>query len=309
MSVLEMTLGQWTPGVAERLSCVHNDDPTVLKPEHTSGTAGLEVKADGHMSVAYSLMDAALPKWDFFDYDWRLDMRWSGQLLADHLTKEAAGGDRWHIVTHSQGGLILLRAASILTPTVFQKLVHSVVFVGVPFFGCVNALEALLTGVGIGKIPPRVARTWPAIYQMLPRWNVLDDTKIDANLLTNTAWIEAGLMPTNIADLDLDKHIDPRLLRRAHFWDRDAKIDFFEPLRDIHLVRVVNGNNLETGQQVPQFPTIPGPLVMGDTLVPTDLTLNKMPKWAAEEANIKRFRAATHMLLCSDRDVYRWCAQ
>ncbi len=298
------------PETRPLLKCSHSKDPRVLEPEATSGEAGVRLEATGHMSAAYSLLDQSLsPKWTFWDYDWRLDIRYSGQKLARFLRSEAAPEKPWHIVCHSQGGLVLLWAARVLGEDRFAELVHSVVFVGVPFFGTFNALEALTDGYFINKsIPADVARTWPALYQMLPQWGIAGEAEPDGRVLLNETWHEAGLFPPNPDDIDLEKHIDPYLLERARATYHTTHVDSFKFLRKLKYVRVILGRGEDTKVAVSAFPKMtPATLRDGDSLVPHDLTYRLLPGWFRDEANVKRFVAGPHSLLCSDRNVYDWC--
>jgi hypothetical protein len=298
----------------QRLKCAHDVQPHVLEPKPTS----VEIKPHGHMSLAYQPFDAdMLNKWKVWNYDWRLDIRWSGMLLEEHLKKGGVPkpNDRWHIVTHSQGGLVLLWAARRMREDVFAQYVSSVVFVGVPFFGTVNAAAAMLKGTFFGNsIPPETVRTWPSVYQMLPRWNVRSNA-VTPDLLLNGTWSQAGFVPDDGTPLDTRRHIDSSLLARARAWHsavtpgpHQPSGGLFEPLRKLRFVRIVLGEIPEsTGHLLPNFPTVTGPLVVGDTLVPSDVTHSMLPTWVRDAASIRRFPTADHMLLCSDPNVYDWC--
>jgi pimeloyl-ACP methyl ester carboxylesterase len=291
------------------LQCKHSERPSVVRPVATSGKDGVEVVGEGHMSLAYALMDQAARPWTFWDYDWRLDMRFSGQRLHRFLLTQATSGDRWHVVCHSQGGLVLLWAAKALGAEAFASLVRSVVFVGVPFFGTFSALGALVDGTFIAKsIPKQLARTWPSIYQMLPRWNSKDRTKRDADLLLNSSWSAAGLFPPDVANVDAKRHVDPVSLARARAWNGTMNTNQFEALRKLDFVRIVQGQGLGTLVEAPNFPSLAGALeVDGDGLVPDVLTRDLLPDWVRDRASILRMPAGQHSLLCSDSNVYDWC--
>lgn len=291
------------------LQCLHDKEQHVLAPTATSGKAGVSLEAKGHMSLAYALMDQATARWTFWDYDWRLDIRYSGGKLARFLKEKAADGDPWHIVCHSQGGLVLLWAARVLGQDAFARLVDSVVFVGVPFFGTFNALEALTNGYFIREsIPAHVARTWPSLYQMLPQWGVAGAHEPDGQIFLNETWHAAGLFPPNPDDINLNQHIDPYLLERAREMYKTTQVYSFTALAKLKFVRIILGLGEPTKIAVSRFPHMtPASFQDGDSLVPNELTYQLLPNWIREEASIKRFVAGTHSSLCSDQNVYDWC--
>lgn len=297
------------PARRKLLACAHSPRQNVLAPVATSGKPGVEVKAVGHMSLAYALMDRAVPAWAFWDYDWRLDIRFSGQKLARFLQANAASGDRWHLVAHSQGGLVVLWAALALGAEVFARVVHSVVFVGVPFHGTFNALEAITEGYFINKsIPVEVARTWPSLYQMLPRWSIQGRNLKEPTALLNSTWSAAGLFPPSSQPIDLKRHIDPSLLARARAFHQATATDLFTPLSKLRYIRIILGRGEPTRVGLNAFPKLePAVREDGDSLVPDPLTYESLPGWLKDEANIKRFVAGEHSLLCSDPNVYDWC--
>jgi pimeloyl-ACP methyl ester carboxylesterase len=285
------------------LKCSHAADPDVLEP------AGNTITPQGHLKAAYEPFDSAIPGWQFFDYDWRLDIRRSGNELAKWLRASAAGGDRWHIVSHSQGGLVVLAAARALGADTMAQIVQSVCFVGVPFFGTVNALVALLEGTLFGHTVPRnVVRTWPSIYQMMPSWGIFDGTPDKSDLLLLATWGFANLLPGDGEALDLKKHIDPNMLKRASAWRELRTVNYFDALHKLDFVRIIQGNNRDTQLTLPAFPSTAGATISaGDTLVPDELTRSSLPTWVQDTATIRRLPAAEHMFLCSDTRVYGLC--
>src|SRR4029077_19772523 len=56
----------------------------------------------------------------------------------------------------------------------FSKLVSHVAFIGVPFHGTLKSAAGFIKGetlaAPVADAFKRVARTWPALYQMLPTW-------------------------------------------------------------------------------------------------------------------------------------------
>jgi pimeloyl-ACP methyl ester carboxylesterase len=292
-----------TRNAAQELRCEHGVDPNVLEPVRNA------LVARGYMTLAYEPFAHVVPRWTFFDYDWRLDIRYSGKRLAEHLQAEAPNGDRWRLVAHSQGGLVALAAARLLGAEDFARLVQSVCFVGVPFFGTVSALSALLYGTLLGNaIPHDVVRTWPSVYQMLPRWSIAKGNANRADLFLDGTWMKAGLLPAPGESVDLTRHIDRGLLGRARALLQATTTSYFEPLRKLDYIRIIQGNNLDTPFLLPQFPSAEGATtVAGDTLVPDGFTRDRLPSWVQDEATIKRLPSSRHALLCSDPLVFELC--
>ena len=290
-------------GAAQTLRCKHGPDPESLEPLDNP------LVARGYMTLAYEPFAHAFPKWEFFDYDWRLDIRYSGKRLAEQLQAEAPRGDRWRLVAHSQGGLVVLAAARLLGAEELARLVQGVCFVGVPFFGTVNALLALLQGTFFkSSIPKDVVRTWPSIYQMLPRWSVTKGNPNRPELLLDATWMKAGLLPAPGAPVDLSQHIDRGMLERARALHRATSTGYFEPLRKLDFIRIVQGNNLSTPFRLPHFPGTEEVITAdGDSLVPDQFTRDRLPSWVQDEATIRRLPAAEHSQLCSDSNVFGLC--
>jgi pimeloyl-ACP methyl ester carboxylesterase len=288
---------------ARELSSEHGPDPSVLEPLNNA------LVARGHLTLAYEPFEHAFPKWEFFDYDWRLDIRYSGKRLAEHLQAEAPNGDRWRLVAHSQGGLVVLAAAHHLGAETMARLVQGVCFVGVPFFGTVNALTALLSGTFFNNtIPPEVTRTWPSLYQMLPRWSIAQGNPNRPDLFLDATWMNDGLLPAPGAPVELSRHIDRGLLARGRALLQATKTGYFEPLRKLDFIRIIQGNNLETPFLLPQFPSTEGTVhVRGDCLVPDGFTRDRLPSWVQDEATIRRLPAAQHSMLCSEPLVFELC--
>ena len=290
-------------GAAQTLRCKHGVDPEALEPIDNT------LVARGYMTLAYEPFGHAFPKWNFFDYDWRLDIRYSGKRLAEHLQAEAPRGDRWRLVAHSQGGLVVLAAARHLGAEELARLVQGVCFVGVPFFGAVNALLALLEGTFFkSSIPKEVVRTWPSVYQMLPRWSVTRDDPERPELLSEGTWMKAGLLLAPGAPVDLSQHIDRHLLARARALYDATETGYFEPLRELDFIRIIQGNNVPTPFRLPQFPSTQEVIhENGDSLVPDQFTRDRLPSWVQDEATIRRIPAAEHSQLCSDPHVFELC--
>jgi pimeloyl-ACP methyl ester carboxylesterase len=114
-------------------------------------------------------------------YDWRCDLRHNAALLLELLERDKPGDGRWNLVGHSQGGLIIVVASKLLDdPARFESLVARVALLGAPLAGTMRAADALCFGSEeLGKneqaFARALARSWPALYQMLPSWDAILD--------------------------------------------------------------------------------------------------------------------------------------
>ncbi len=249
------------------------------------------------------------PLWHTFDYDWRVDMRVSGKRLADRLRQGADGADAFHLVGHSQGGVVILEAATQLGPKTFGKLVRSVVFFGTPFFGTHNATVALVEGMLFGqKVHAGTARTWPALYQMLPRWD-LETLILDrSRLFLAKLWRESNLLG---AANDTAAGVDPTLLRRGIDWIAGHPAhSMFDPLSEVRWVRFVWGNSRTTTVGFHAFPDlgkasrITG---MGDATVADFQTYRHLPEWVRKRCSHVHLATNAHFLMGNDDNVYSYC--
>jgi pimeloyl-ACP methyl ester carboxylesterase len=302
-------------GHADHLLCSHA--PGQLEPVTTSGVAGASIHATGVHRAAYQpFLDLKFPKYDVFKYDWRLDIRYSGQLLLEFLV-DHHGAEEWDIVCHSQGGLVLLWAAKLAEEhrLKIEEFVRRVVLVGVPTYGTINAAAAILQGVDAmpgAHVPARVVRTWPAIYMSMPVWDV-GFPPAGAQLYLDSTWNGAGLLPPLGQPPDFAKHVDPSLLERAREWRNSRANMWFHPLKGIDGLLIIQGNNIATRASAPQFPDLPdGPIngtaiVRGDSLVPADLTFKLMPTWAQQEASTMYLSVKTHMFMCNEPSMVQLC--
>ena len=190
------------------LSMEHADDPNALAPTRTTLWPGGSITSGPELALVYNQFDG----FDTFLYDWRQDIRRSADLLLEKLTGTA--GDPWRIVCHSQGGLVVVAAASKLAAQkgdddrAFSRLVSHVAFVGVPFHGTLQAADAFIRGetlaAPVAAAFKRVARTWPALYQMLPTWigcvrradHAGVETIQQTNLLYDLPWTGQQMLPS-----------------------------------------------------------------------------------------------------------------
>jgi pimeloyl-ACP methyl ester carboxylesterase len=169
--------------------------PGQLAPAKTSLKPGISIRPGHALQVAYNQVPASF---NHFLYDWRADCRYSAGQLLDFLRERGSPGARWNLVGHSQGGLLIIVASKLLADrAAFAELVASVVLVGAPLAGTINAAHALIEGdqFGSGAKPElqTIMRTWPSLYQMMPAWPAVMDqagqpAPRERQLLAPSAW-------------------------------------------------------------------------------------------------------------------------
>ncbi len=136
-----------------------------------------------------------------FKYDWRQDNVESARQLdafIDRIRDDYRDPQlKVDVIAHSMGGLITryymrYGTVDVLDDNDFPVNMHGasrirrVVLLGTPNLGSVGALRTLIKGykIGLGRIPPEVAATFPSTYQVLPHaitnWFVtLDGRRLD----------------------------------------------------------------------------------------------------------------------------------
>ncbi len=161
---------EWT----QLLSMEHQ--PGIWAPVLTSMEPGTIISADLVVQTPYDRLWNMLK--DVFPYDWRADIRHNAELLNEYLdANPAPAGQRWTLVGHSQGCLVIIAASKLeLLPHDFAKKVQRVILVAPPLAGTMRAANPLLFGLddlgANNQLTTRAPiRTWPALYQMLPTWD------------------------------------------------------------------------------------------------------------------------------------------
>ncbi len=251
------------------LSMEYADDAAIVVPTKTTLFPGGSITAGPVLRLVYNQFDGFEP----FLYDWRQDIRRSADLLLEKLTGTA--GEPWRIVCHSQGGLVVVAAAAKLAAGVddraFSRIVSHVAFIGVPFHGTLQAADAFIKGETLAApVAPafkRVARTWPALYQMLPTWpgcvRVVDGAGKEKIQQTNLLHVEPWA----------DQQMVRSMMERAQNTRRDY---LRAPMANFNGVkkRIFQSRAHPTPDHV--LMSADGLQVMGavpgDTLVPDDLT-------------------------------------
>lgn len=146
-------------------------------------------KVDGYSKIRRVLCDKLKLTMgrDFFEfpYDWRKDNRIAARRLSRFLEQvigerraEGNVGCRAILVTHSMGGLVARYYLEALQGW-GDGLVRSLITMGTPFRGSVNALRTLVNGSSVGPIKieslTAVCRSLPSVYQLLPVFPAYDD--------------------------------------------------------------------------------------------------------------------------------------
>lgn len=274
-----LLLSRVTGGIApivDLLSMEH--DPGQIEPVRSSLRAGTNVTAGPLLDLAYNqVLNDAVP----FPYDWRGDIRNSARQLLDFLVANRPD-DRWRLVGHSQGGLVIAAASKLHAQasgdadpsTAFSELVRDVVLIGVPLHGNVNAAHALVHGEQLGDDVAaefvEVTRTWPSLYQMLPAWS--SGLRDPAGNATHSFLDDAAWADPRYASVDRD------LLARARETRQQVLDRPLEHMGNIGVTIFMARNRGTRGHAVLDDGQIlfPPRDVEGDSLVPYAETLDWM---------------------------------
>jgi hypothetical protein len=150
-------------------------------------------KADGYGSLTNLLLrrftltratDGNLGNFIEFPYDWRLSNQLNAQLLADLVIPCL---DRWRrqtqnhrakliLICHSMGGLL---ARWFLEKLGGRDVTRTLITIGTPYKGSINALETIVNGSSLGAGPFSISidalvRSFPSVYQLLPSYPCVD---------------------------------------------------------------------------------------------------------------------------------------
>ncbi len=184
------------------------------------------IAASGSIVALGTLLQSYLRLWlrlaaagyepEFFDYDWRADVREIGVQFGQRL---ASDREPSLIVAHSMGGLVARAALALPQPADIARLV----LLGTPNFGAFAAVQALRGTYGVvrklalldlrhdaAELASGVFSSFPSLYQMLPQGRLAGDIDLfdDANwpskgprpdprLLIAAAGIESDLAPAS----------------------------------------------------------------------------------------------------------------
>lgn len=278
--------------------------PGRLQPVRTSLEAGTFVRKGEVLRVPYD----GLPVDVWWRYDWRADLRWNALKLLTTLRQESHDGRRWNLIGHSQGGLVIILASKLAaSPREFASMVGRVVLVGAPIAGTVRALEAILFGredMGEENAPGLLAaaRTWPALYQMLPSW----PSALDNNEKPRPREKQFN-QPGGWGKLMNGAHpIQEDLLTRA----RETQALLTGPFS--HLAGVDTLTVMGKRQMTPiSVPLKGGKYVQkyknqkGDSLVPEKITSRHLGDPVHDRRKIFTGKVNAHAMLCIDPDVQK----
>src|SRR4051812_1933310 len=89
--------------IVQLLSMAHQ--PNQIPPSRTTLVPGAAIDPGPVLALAYNQLPAEMLP---FRYDWRADLRYSAQMLLDWLQARKPASGRWRLVSHSQGGLVVL---------------------------------------------------------------------------------------------------------------------------------------------------------------------------------------------------------
>lgn len=124
-----------------------------------------------------------------FPYDFRLGVQHAAERLAADITARLSGAGpggrsrRVIVVAHSMGGLV---ARYWLGPLGGAADCAALITLGTPHRGAPKALDVLVNGLAVG--PKRLAgmtellRSWPSVYELLPRYRSVARADGDAKL-------------------------------------------------------------------------------------------------------------------------------
>ena len=269
--------------------------PGDLAPTKTSLQPGREVTYGQVTKVPYDLLD-----YDGWPYDWRADLRWNADRLVRDLGQRLSDtGEKATLVGHSQGGLVIVLASKAAGAAEWGRLVSKAALVGAPLAGTMNALEALLTGSSSlgdeNRILARdMARTWPALYQMLPSWPCVEASGDDPRPPEDQIFGANGWPGQTGIQADL--------LNRA----QETQVLFKNPFAEFGSAeaRSFMSSNHKTPQELERNDDEEGEFIFtdksGDTLVPFARTVG----WGDEAFNesVREFRKGSqnHARLCVD---------
>lgn len=300
-------LGGRPPSEWARLLSMENE-PGELEPVRTSLEPGTQLRPGKVVVTPYQLFPRAYEMWP---YDWRWDVRCNAILLLEMLRSRCdAGEERFNLIGHSQGGLLIILASKIADKGEFARYVKRVVLVGAPLAGTLRAVEALVFGhdsLGDSHRPSalRMARTWPAIYQMLPAWRCVVDEKNavlsdDEQLFHLSGWSPAPSPET------VDEDLLVRMIETQEMLVQP--LDNFGPgiaVRTIMSVNQATGQALEKGAAPggPSFLRIPTKKNSGDSLVPYDATLRWGDKPFSYTITPYGGGVEPHATLCADETI------
>lgn len=135
-------------------------------------------RGSGYGALIDRLGKAAPGRVVSFAYDWRLPNAYTASLLAVFVedTLRRFPGSKLTFVCHSMGGLITRYYLEVLGG---REHAARLITIGTPFSGSVKAVKALTGNLyplipGLGRRVAEVARTFPAVAELLPTYRCVD---------------------------------------------------------------------------------------------------------------------------------------
>ncbi len=210
-----------------------------------------------------------------FTYDWRKDIRHTEDPLDDLIktAQQQTGSPKVNIVAHSMGGLVARNYSA--DPINAQK-VDTLIELGVPHLGSVNALKILLYGdplvkwilhflpIGITAAETKdVVQNFPSSYQLLPSAKYYDFYTNNQSApfpLENNNFLQTKSFLINVP-------INPLAFQKA-----EELHDFLDPLlgtpKSIHLYQIVGTSQPTVGQLQQGLWGVDEIFINGDGTVP-----------------------------------------
>jgi pimeloyl-ACP methyl ester carboxylesterase len=222
-SGIGLTLDSLDPNdIVQTLSMEYTQDSETWAPTKTTLKPDSQITPGPTLKLAYNQFD----DFNFFEYDWRADVRESGRLLLEYLKQNKPESGAWKIIGHSLGGLVTVTASKLCAKenggddTAFSQLASHAVLLGSPLCGTMVAADALINGDNLSapfsEHFKAIVRTWPSIHQLLPAW-LGSIKKTVGGALTDDDYCLQDDAPWSSSNIDLV------MLKRA----RDSRKDFF----------------------------------------------------------------------------------
>jgi pimeloyl-ACP methyl ester carboxylesterase len=216
---------------------LHGDDPSV--DDLGDGVTATRLQPDLHLIPGlwsidgYSHIRSSIlaafdvvegQNWFDFPYDWRRDNRVAARHLAERAPgwlkawREQSGSSdaKLILVAHSMGGLVARHYLEVLDG---WRDTRALVTFGTPYRGSLNALDFLCNGfkkkIGpVGLDLTRLLRSLTSVYQLLPRYPVIDSGVGEMTRVADTPGLP-GVDPARAAaamrfHLDIDAAVDAR---------------------------------------------------------------------------------------------------
>jgi pimeloyl-ACP methyl ester carboxylesterase len=301
VEIMESRFGGWTDRVVRELSCEH---PEIVEPPWAPTRTSLE--PNEQLTPNEVLHASAYPvisrsKYTMYPYDWRLDIRCNALLLLEFLSQQSG---RVNILTHSQGGLVVLAASLLCRDAAeWHDVVGRICLVAPPLMGTMNSIDAMVNGSNFGNSNSEfyrtASRTWPALFQMLPQWACVSNHPAK-RATSGSLW--PGESPA----------FERQLARAKDYFEWIDYAPFRNVLPD--RLMVVLGDAPTANTSVFVDDTGAGPVILpqrvtGDTLVPYDVT-RKFLNDSGLRNRVMRVRGPhqpAHFRMLGDARIYSDC--